>query len=305
MKELLHKIYFLVPFLAAVVLVIVLYFMRYDTPGTEEALAGAASEYTETSLNAVMIREIPDGDGNCDGKGDLVLLCRSAGDETAAETGSAGSGDMETGSAGSAAIGDAETGSTGGAAIGDAEAGSAGWNGVVRFERGINGRYVPVESNLCDYSVPVHESNVNDESMGFFGGEDGSEAVTVFFSCNYPEDMARIEITCYDRDAYMEDGSIKPYTVTIEPDGTPYMEIVPVSFHLYDRDYRIYDREGNLRNYDDPVYHAIWTAGNDGNSKSRGGTGGSLETWDKYGLILLAGAGLSWWLRRRRMNGAA
>ena len=295
MKELLHKIFFLVPFLAAVVLVIVLYFMRYDTPGTEEALARAASEYTETRLNAVMIQEIPDGDGNCDGKGDLVLLCRSAGDGTTTETGSAGS----------AAIGDAETGSTGGAAIGDAEAGSAGWNGVVRFERGINGRYVPVESNLCDYSEPVQYACLNDGSMGFFGGDDGSEAVTVFFSCSYPEAMARIEITCYDRDAYMEDGSIVPYTVTIEPDGMPYMEIVPVSFDLFDREFKAYDRKGDLMDRSDPAYDAAWTAGNDGNSKSRGGTGDLLETWDKYGLILLAGAGLSWWLRRRRMNGAA
>ena len=129
--------------------------------------------------------------------------------------------------------------------------------------------------------------------MGFFGGGDGSQAVTVFFSCRYPEKMRRVEITCYDRDAYLEDGSIVPYTVTIETDGTPYMEIVPVSFHLYDRQFELYDRNGN------ELKNLTWSNG--GDSRSRG-SGSTSETWDKYGLILLVGAGLSWWLMKRNRN---
>ena len=78
MRDSLRKICCIAPFLAALVLVVVLYFLRYDTVGTEEALARTASEYTETELEAVLLQEIPGEDGICDGKGDLVLLCRSA-----------------------------------------------------------------------------------------------------------------------------------------------------------------------------------------------------------------------------------
>ena len=264
MRDSLRKICCLAPFLAAVVLVVALYFFRYDTVGTEDALARAASEYTETKLQAVLLQEIPGADGTCDGKGDLVLLCKSAG-----------------------------TGENGGAENSDGEKSNSNgmWNGIVLFERGINGRYVPVESTLYDFSVPVHDVSLKDGSMGFFGGGDGSEAVTVFFSCRYPEKMRRVEITCYDRDAYLEDGSIVPYTVTIETDGRPYMKIVPVSFHLYDRQFRLRDRDG--QEMDRLAYS------NDGNSRSRS-SGSTSETWDKYGLILLAGAGLSWWLMKRR-----
>lgn len=262
MRDSLRKICYLAPFLAALVLVVVLYFLRYDTVGTEEALARTASEYTETELEAVLLQEIPGEDGICDGKGDLVLLCRSAGAENS----------------------DGES----------RDGGSGMWNGIVLFERGINGRYVPVESTLYDFSVPVHDVSLKDGSMGFFGGGDGSEAVTVFFSCRYPEKMRRVEITCYDRDAYLEDGSIVPYTVTIETDGTPYMEIVPVSFHLYDRQFRRWDQDGK----EQPAHS------NGGNSRSRS-SGSTSETWDKYGLILLAGAGLSWWLVKRRKSTSA
>ena len=257
MRDSLRKICCLAPFLAAVVLVVALYFLRYDTVGTEDALVRAASEYTETELEAVLLQEIPGEDGTCDGKGDLVLLCQSAGAENS-------DGEKNNSSDGM-------------------------WNGIVLFERGINGRYVPVESTLYDFSVPVHDVSLKDESMGFFGGGDGSQAVTVFFSCRYPEKMRRVEITCYDRDAYLEDGSIVPYAVTIETDGTPYMEIVPVSFHLYDRQFRLWDRDGK----EQPAHS------NDGNSRSRG-SGSTSETWDKYGLILLAGVGLSWWLMKRK-----
>ncbi len=73
MRDSLRKICCFAPFLAAMVLVVALYFLRYDTAGTEDALARAASEYTETELEAVMLQEIPGEDGTCDGKGDLVL----------------------------------------------------------------------------------------------------------------------------------------------------------------------------------------------------------------------------------------
>ena len=106
--------------------------------------------------------------------------------------------------------------------------------------------------------------------------------------------MESVEITCYDRHAYLEDGSIVPYTVTIETDGTPYMEIVPVSFHLYDRQFRLWDRDGK----EQPAHS------NGGDSRSRS-SGSTSETWDKYGLILLAGAGLSWWLMKRKKQPGA
>ena len=77
MRDSLRKICCLAPLLAAVVLVVVLYFLRYDTVGTEDALVQAASEYTGKELEAIILKEIPGADGTCDGKGDLVLLCRS------------------------------------------------------------------------------------------------------------------------------------------------------------------------------------------------------------------------------------
>ena len=57
MRDSLRKICCIAPFLAALVLVVVLYFLRYDTVGTEEALARTASEYTETELEAVLLQE--------------------------------------------------------------------------------------------------------------------------------------------------------------------------------------------------------------------------------------------------------
>ena len=81
MRDSLRKICCLAPLLAAVVLVVVLYFLRYDTVGTEDALVQAASEYTGKELEAIILKEIPGADGTCDGKGDLVLLCRSTGAE--------------------------------------------------------------------------------------------------------------------------------------------------------------------------------------------------------------------------------
>ena len=268
MSDSLRKICCLAPLLAAVVLVVVLYFLRYDTVGTEDALVQAASEYTGKELEAIILKVIAGADGTCDGKGDLVLLCRSTGAEESSSP--ENSSDKKNSS-------------------------DESWNGIVLFERGINGRYVPVESTLYDYSVPVHDVSLKDESMGFFGGGDGSEAVTVFFSCRYPEKMERVEITCYDRDVYLEDGRIVPYTVAIETDGTPYMEIVPVSFHLFDRQFRLWDRDG--KELDKLTYS------NDGDSESQG-VGRTSETWDQYGLILLAGAGLSWWLWNRKRNSA-
>lgn len=160
MRDSLRKICCLAPLLAAVVLVVVLYFLRYDTVGTEDALVQAASEYTGKELEAIILKVIPGADGTCDGKGDLVLLCRSTGAEESSSP--ENSSDKKNSS-------------------------DESWNGIVLFERGINGRYVPVESTLYDYSVPVHDVSLKDESMGFFGGGDGSEAVTVFFSCRYPE----------------------------------------------------------------------------------------------------------------------
>ena len=168
------------------------------------------------------------------------------------------------------------------------------WTGPVLFEKGLNGKYRVVESNLTNLPWPVEAVSMNDSTFGMFGGDDdGGRAILVLWSDIYPEEMAGYKMTYYDVERYLEDGSIIPYTldVPVEPGSKLHMLCVHIPFNYYDRNFFAYDEEGNeIDLYE--FRKAQGQLNGDGDSRS----GENPLNPDLYGGILLAGLAAFIWL---------
>ena len=168
------------------------------------------------------------------------------------------------------------------------------WTGPVLFEKGLNGKYRVVESDLTTLPWPVEAVSMNDSTFGMFGGDDdGGRAILVLWSDIYPEEMAGYKVTYYDVERYLEDGSIIPYTldVPVEPGSKLHMLCVHIPFNYYDRNFFAYDEEGNeIDLYE--FRRAQGQLNGDGDSRS----GENPLNPDLYGGILIAGLAAAIWL---------
>lgn len=174
------------------------------------------------------------------------------------------------------------------------------WTGPVLFEKGLNGKYRTVESQLTNLPWPVETVNMNDSSFSMFGGgDDGSRAVLVLWSDVYPEEMAGYQIPYYDVESYLVDGTIVPLTldVPVEPGSSLHMTCVNIPFNYYDHDhseYFAYDSEGK-----EIDLRAFREANGELNGEGKGQSGDSAPAPDMYGCILLAGIALAMWLWKK------
>ena len=255
----------LLPVILAVCLVCGMYLPRYNVAGAEESLVAAASEFTEKNMTILRMMEIPEN----------------------------------TKSEDHGIYGVADNPLTDGFLVAICESeieGEHQWTGPVLFEKGLNGKYHVMESQLTNLPWPIEEEPMNDSSMGLFGGGDGSRAVLVLWSDIYPEEMAGYRLTYYDADAYAEDGSIIPLTLDVpgEPGSELHMTCVNIPFNLYSRDVFAYDEEGNevdLRAFRESQGEL------DRDGEGRSGDGGI--NLDLYACILLAGLAAAWWLWKK------
>ena len=189
----------LLPVILTVCLVCGMYLTRYNVAGDEESLVAAAREFTEKNMTILRMMEIPEN----------------------------------TKSEDHGIYGVADNPLTDGFLVAICESeieGEHQWTGPVLFEKGLNGKYHVMESQLTNLPWPIEEEPMNDSSMGLFGGGDGSRAVLVLWSDIYPEEMAGYRLTYYDADAYAEDGSIIPLTldVPVEPGSELHMTCVNI-----------------------------------------------------------------------------
>ncbi|MBR4411187.1 MAG: hypothetical protein IKT31_07695 [Firmicutes bacterium] len=255
--------------LLAVCLVCGMYLMKYRIEGDLQSLEAAASQYAEKNLTVLMTAEIPEN----------------------------------TRKENHGIYGVEDSLFAGGYLVALCESeieGENQWTGPVLFEEGLNGRYRVVESHLSNSPWPVETTSLNDASFGMFGGgDDGGRAVLVLWSNFYPENMAGYQVTYYDVDAYLEDGSIIPLTldVAIEPESSVHMTCVNIPFNYYDHDhsqYFAYDVDGNEINLRE-FREANGPLNGDGEGKS----GDSGPNMDLYGCILLAGFAAAVWMWKK------
>ena len=242
--------------LLAICLVCGMYLMDYRIDGDLQSLEAAASQYTERNMTILMTAEIPENtrreDHGIYGVEDSLFA--------------------------------------GGYLVALCESEMVGenqWTGPVLFEEGLNGKYRVVESHLTNSPWPVETTSLNDASFGMFGGEDdGGRAVLVLWSDFYPENMAGYQVTYYDAEAYLEDGSIVSLTldVAVDPGSSLHMTCVNIPFNYYDREFFAYDEEGN----EIDLYAFRESQGQD-NGDSEGKSGDSGPNMDLFGCILLAG----------------
>ena len=242
--------------LLAICLVCGMYLMDYRIDGDLQSLEAAASQYTEWNMTILMTAEIPENtrreDHGIYGVEDSLFA--------------------------------------GGYLVALCESEMVGenqWTGPVLFEEGLNGKYRVVESHLTNSPWPVETTSLNDTSFGMFGGEDdGGRAVLVLWSDYYPENMAGYQVTYYDAEAYLEDGSIVSLTldVAVDPGSSLHMTCVNIPFNYYDREFFAYDEEGN----EIDLYTFRESQGQD-NGDSEGKSGDSGPNMDLFGCILLAG----------------
>ena len=257
--------------LLAVCLVCGMYLCRYNVAGDRDSLEAAASEFTEKNLTILQTMEVPENTKDAD-------------------YGIYGVADHPLAGGFLVAICESDV------------AGEEQWAGPVLFEKGLNGKYHVMESQLTNLPWPIEEEPMNDSTMGLFGGgDDGSRAVLVLWSDIYPEEMAGYRLTYYDVDAYLEDGSILPLEldVPVEPGSKLHMTCVNIPFNFYDRDYFAYDSEG--REIDLRAFRESQGQLN-GDGDGRSGDGG--VNIDLYGCILLAGlvAAGCLWKRSRKLE---
>ena len=255
----------LLPVILAVCLVCGMYLIRYNVAGDEESLVEAASEFTEKNMTILRMMEIPENTKSED-------------------HGIYGVADNPLTDGFLVAICESE--------IEDEHQ----WTGPVLFEKGLNGKYHVMESQLTNLPWPIEEEPMNDSSMGLFGGGDGSRAVLVLWSDIYPEEMAGYRLTYYDADAYAEDGSIIPLTldIPVEPGSKLHLTCVNIPFNLYSRDVFAYDADGNeidLRAFRESQGEL------DGDREGRSGDDG--VNLDLYACILLAGLAAARWLWKK------
>ena len=255
----------LLPVILAVCLVCGMYLTRYNVAGDEESLVAAASKFTEKNMTILRMMEIPEN----------------------------------TKSEDHGIYGVADNPLTDGFLVAICESeieGEDQWTGPVLFEKGLNGKYHVMESQLTNLPWPIEEEPMNDSSMGLFGGGDGSRAVLVLWSDIYPEEMAGYRLTYYDAEAYAEDGSIIPLTldIPVEPGSKLHLTCVNIPFNLYSRDVFAYDADGN----EIDLWAFRESQGElDGDGEGRSGDGGI--NLDLYACILLAGLAAARWLWKK------
>ncbi len=256
----------LLPVILAVCLVCGMYLTRYNVAGDEESLVAAASEFTEKNMTILRRMELPENTKSDD----------------------------------HGIYGVADNPLTDGFLVAICESeieGEHQWTGPVLFEKGLNGKYHVMESQLTNLPWPIEDEPMNDSTFGLFGGEDdGGRAVLVLWSDIYPEEMAGYRVTYYDVERYLEDGSIIPLTldIPVEPGSKLHLTCVNIPFNYYDRDFFAYDEEGN--EIDLRTFHE--SQGDlDGDGEGRSGDGGI--NLDLYGCILLAGLAAAWWLWKK------
>ena len=260
------KLYRLAALLALVLSVCIvcgMYVVKYPVEGDLGELETAACQYTEKNLTILKTMEIPENtkeeDHGIYGVADSLL----AGGYLVALCESEVEGEDQ-------------------------------WTGPVLFEKGLNGKYRIVESDLTNLPWPVEAVSMNDSTFGMFGGDDdGGRAILVLWSDIYPEEMAGYKVTYYDVERYLEDGSIIPYTldVPVEPGSKLHMLCVHIPFNYYDRNFFAYDEEGNeIDLYE--FRRAQGQLNGDGDSRS----GENPLNPDLYGGILLAGLAAAIWL---------
>lgn len=250
----------------AVCIVCGMYLTRYSVGASLPELEAAASQYTEKNLTILKTMEVPEN----------------------------------TRSEDHGIYGVADSPLAGGYLVALCESeveGEHQWTGPVLFEKGLNGKYHVMESDLTNLPWPIEDEPMNDSTFGLFGGEDdGGRAVLVLWSDIYPEEMAGYRVTYYDVERYLEDGSIIPLTldVPVEPGSNLHMTCVNIPFNYYDRDFFAYDEEGNeidLRAFRESQGEL------NGDGEGRSGDGGI--NLDLYACILLAGLAAAWWLWKR------
>lgn len=260
------KLYRLAALLALVLSICIvcgMYVVKYPVEGNPEELEAAACQYTEKNLTILKTMEIPENtkeeDHGIHGVADSPL----AGGYLVALCESEVEGENQ-------------------------------WTGPVLFEKGLNGKYRVVESDLTNLPWPVEAVSMNDSTFGMFGGDDdGGRAVLVLWSDIYPEEMAGYKVTYYDVERYLADGSIIPYTldVPVEPGSKLHMLCVHIPFNYYDRNFFAYDEEEN----EIDLYEFRKAQGQlNGDGESRSGEN-PLNT-DLCGGILLAGLAAAVWL---------
>ncbi len=251
--------------LLAVCIVCGMYLVRYNVPGDEASLAAAASEFTEKNMTILKTMEVPEN--------------------TKAEN--------------HGVYGVVDNPLTDGYLVALCESDierEDQWTGPVLFEKGLNGKYHVMESQLTNLPWPIEEEPMNDSSMGLFGGGDGSRAILVLWSDIYPEEMAGYQLTYYDAAAYAADGSIVPLTldVAVEPGSKLHMTCVNIPFNLYDRDYFAYDEEGK-----EIDLRAFRESQGELNGDGEGRSGDDGVNVDLYACILLAGLAAAAWLWKK------
>jgi len=254
-----------VPLILAVCLVCGMYLSRYNVAGDEESLAAAASSFTEKNMTILKTVEVPENTKDAD----------------------------------YGIYGVADNPLTDGFLVALCESSIEGedqWTGPVLFEKGLNGKYHVMESQLTNLPWPIEEEPMNDSSMGLFGGGDGSRAILVLWSDIYPEEIAGYRVTYYDAAAYAADGSIVPLEldVPVEPGSKLHMTCVNIPFNLYDRDWFAYDTDGK-----EIDLRAFRESQGELNGDGQGRSGDDGVNMDLYGCILLAGLGLGLWIWRK------
>lgn len=253
--------------LLAVCLVCGLYLVKYQISGDLHSLEAAASQYTEKDMTILKTMEIPENTRD-------------------ANHGIYGVKDSLLADGFLAALCESEI------------EGEDQWTGPVLFEKGLNGKYRVVESHLTNLPWPVETESLNDSSFSMFGGsDDGGRAVLVLWSDIYPEEMAGYQITYYDVEAYLKDGSIVPMTldVTVEPGSSLHMTCVNIPFNYYSRNsLAAYDAEGN-----EIDLRAFREAQGQLSGDGQGRSGDDPPNPDLYGGILLIGLLLAGWLWKK------
>ena len=260
--------------LLAVCLVCGMYLMNYRIDGSLQSLEAAASQFTERNMTILMTEEIPENTRREDHGIYGVEDSFFAGGYLVALCESEIEGEHQ-------------------------------WTGPGLFEKGLNGKYRVVESHLTNSPWPVETTSLNDASFDMFGGgDDGGRAVLVLWSDFYPENMAGYQVTYYDVEAYLNDGSIVPLTlnVEVEPGSSVHMTCVNIPFNYYDHNQSQYfacDAEGGKIDL-----RAFRESNGPLNGDGEGKSDDSGPNIDLYGCILLAGlaAGNRLWKQSKKQQ---